>query len=178
MIRRIMKTAKILLWIGLFAMVIGSIAQAGTTQGFDLGARYHQEQSKFAALPYGDGDLGYGLGYEVQDENGAFQLICGYTPDFKNRDDLDYALTPEANLLVKDGVYQGGLGVLKTYSKGGDAAGEWTDLYWQFILGINIPLSKRVSLQANAYYVFEGWDSLNNFRVNDLEYAAYLGFSF
>ena len=133
-----MKTAKIMLLIGFVAMVSGTFARAQASGNvLDLGVRYHHQQPRFVALPYSDGDLGYGVGYEIQDQNGALQLICGYTPDFKDRKDLDYALSPELNLLAKDGVWQGGLGILKTYVQNEAGNDRWTDLYYQFLLGLN-----------------------------------------
>ena len=152
---------------------------AAGSQVLDLGARYHMKHSEFTSLPYADGDLSYGLGYEIHDENGLLQLICGVTPDFKDHKDLDYGITPEGNLLFADGIFQGGLGILSTYTSGGaDGSGDWMDLYWQWVLGLNIPLGNRLAIQANAYYVFESWSKLNKFAFEDVEFGAYLGYKF
>ena len=174
-----MKTYTLLFSVGIALVMVSGIsfASATSSSGFDVGARYHICHSEFADLPYADGDMTYALGYEIHDENGLLQLLCGFTPEFSGRNDLDYGITPEANLLLTDGLFQGGLGILSTYTK--NASGhDWMDLYWQWVLGLNIPLGKRVSLQANAYYVFESWDRLNKFAFDDVEFGGFITYNF
>jgi hypothetical protein len=173
-----MKTLKSMFAGGVLLMLMTGVGMAAGSQGIDLGVRYHMQHSEFAALPYADGDLSYGLGYEIQDENGLLQLLCGFTPEFEDRKDLDYAITPEANLLFTDGMFQGGLGILSTYTSGGPGGDDWMDLYWQWVLGLNVPLGNRLSLQANAYYVFESWSKLNKFTFEDVEFGGYLSYKF
>ena len=162
--------------VGVLVMSTGGGWAADTSQAIDIGARYHFQHSVFTDLPFGDGDLSYGLGYEIHDENGLIQLICGYTPSLSDRDDLDFAITPEANLLFADGIFQGGVGALTTYTQG-SGTDDWMDLYWQGVLGINVPLGS-FQIQVNAYYVFEDWDKLGEFEFGDIEYGAYLGYKF
>jgi len=172
---------KFLLVVGFFSMVAAGMVVARpvtSTQAFDVGVRYHNAHSEFAELPYADGDLSYNVGYEIHDQNALFQLACGFTPEFKDRDDLDYGITPELNLLAKDGIYQGGLGILSTYTRDADGKGDWMDLYWQFVLGVNIPLGKSLSIQANAYYVFENWGTLGKFKFDDIEFGGYVSYKF
>lgn len=170
-----MKTLKVALIAGLMVVTLTGMAMASTAQVVGLGARYHQKHSEFISLPYADGDLTYDVAYEIHEENAMLQFVCGYTPEFDEHPDLNYGITPEANLLMKDGIFQGGLGVLSTYTEGD---GEWMDMYWQWVLGLNVPLSKNFSLQANAYYVFEDWGSLNKFDFGDVEFGGYLGYKF
>lgn len=172
---RAMKTLKVALIVGLLVGTLSGIAMAATAQVVDLGARYHQKHSEFISLPYADADWTYGVAYEIHEENSLLQLACGYTPEFADHKDLDYGITPEANLLMKDGVLQGGLGILSTYTQGD---GEWMDMYWQWVLGVNVPVGKRFSVQANAYYVFEEWGSLSKFEFSDIEFGGYLGYKF
>lgn len=170
-----MKTLKVALIVGLMVGTLTGIAMAASAQVVDLGARYHMKHSEFEALPYAEGDMTYGVGYEIHEENALLQFVCGYTPEFADHKDLNYGITPEANLLLKDGMLQGGLGILSTYTQGD---GEWTDMYWQWVLGVNVPLGNRFSLQANAYYVFEDWGSLGGFEFSDIEFGGYLGYKF
>ncbi len=170
-----MKTLKVALVVGLMVGTFTGVAMAASAQVVDLGARYHVKHSEFISLPYADGDWTYGVAYEIHEENALLQLACGYTPEFDDNKDLEYGITPEANLLLKDGVYQGGLGVLSTYTAGDS---QWMDMYWQWVLGLNIPLGKRLSIQANAYYVFEDWGSLGKFHFSDIEFGGYLGYKF
>lgn len=172
-----MKTSKLVLACGMFLSLISGMALAAGGQGVDLGVRYHQKHSEFTSLPFGDGDLSYGAGYEIRDENGLVQLLCSFTPEFADREDLDFGVTPELNLLAVDRGVQGGVGILSTYTQGGTDDG-WMDLYWQLILGLNIPLGTRLSLQANAYYVFESWNHLGDFDFGDIEYGGCLSYSF
>jgi len=172
---RPMKTLKVVLIVGLLVGMLTGVAMASTAQVVDLGARYHQKHSEFISLPYADGDWTYDVGYEIHEENALLQLVCGYTPEFADHKDLDYGITPEANLLMKDGIFQGGLGILSTYTEGD---GKWMDMYWQWVLGLNIPLGANFSLQANAYYVFEEWGALHKFDWGDIEFGGYLGYKF
>jgi hypothetical protein len=175
-----MKTYKLLFSVGIAVVMASglSFAAATASSGIDVGARYHIRHSEFAELPFADGDLTYAAGYEVRDENGLLQLLCGFTPEFADRDDLDYGITPEANLLFTDGLFQGGLGILSTYTKNSGGNDDWMDLYWQWVLGLNVPLGKRLSLQANAYYVFETWSRLNKFAFDDVEFGGFITYKF
>ena len=173
-----MKTQKALFIAGVVLSVLSAGAMAATATVFDLGTRYHQQNSAFTGLPYADGDMTYCAAYEIHEQSSLLQFVCGYTPDFKKRPDLDYGLTPDLNLLAKDGLFQGGAGILSTYTRDSDGKGDWMDLYWQLILGLNIPLGKSWSLQANAYYVFKSWDRLGDFKFEDIEFGGYLGYSF
>ncbi|MEI6563873.1 MAG: hypothetical protein WCO42_06150 [bacterium] len=174
-----MKTLKYLMVVGLLVVgILPSVAMAASGAAVDLGARYHQKHSEFVGLPYADGDWTYVAGYEIQDENGMLQLACGFTPEFADHKDYDYGITPEANLLMKDGMFQGGLGILSTYTRDGEGKGDWMDMYWQWVLGLNVPLGSRLSIQANAYYVFEKWGTLNKFKFDDIEFGGYLSYKF
>jgi hypothetical protein len=173
-----MKTQKVLFIAGVFLSVLSGIAVAATSTGVDLGARYHTKHSEFVSLPYADGDWTYTAGYEINEENSMLQIVCGFTPEFQDNKDLDYGITPELNLLAKDGIYQGGLGILSTYTPGSGGSGDWMDMYWQWILGLNVPLGSRLSLQANAYYVFEDWGSLSKFKFDDIEFGGSVCFKF
>lgn len=169
------KTLKVALVVGVLVATLSSLVMAASVQVVDLGARYHVEHSAFLDLPYTDGDMTYCLGYEIHDNNALLQLVCGYTPEFSDHENLGYGITPEANLLMKDGMLQGGLGILSTYT---EEPGEWMDMYYQFVLGLNVPLGKNLSIQANAYYVFGEWDAIGDFDVGDIEFGGYLGYKF
>lgn len=175
---RPMKTFKFALVVGLLVGSFSSVVMAASAQVIGAGARYHQKHSEFISLPYADEDWTYGMVYEIHEDNALLQLACGFTPEFADHKDYDYGITPEANLLMKDGLFQGGLGILSTYTAGGEEDGDWMDMYWQFVLGLNIPLGKSLSLQANAYYVFEKWGALGDFDFEDVEFGGYLGYKF
>ena len=177
---RPMKTNKLTACLGLMlglSVAASGVAIAGTGQSFDVGAKYHRLHSSFKELPYDDGDISYSVAYEYHDEDAFWQLACDVTPEFKSRDDLEYGMTPQLNLLATDRIFQGGLGILSTYTHG-DTGGNWMDMYWQFILGVSIPLPGPFTLEANAYYVFDEWGHVSDFDFGDVEYGAYLGYRF
>ena len=179
MMRR-MNTSKRVLGLGiavLFATSLGGFGQ--TVQQVLLGgARYHQDNSSFVGYPFAKGDLSYGATYEYEDQNALWQLGVDVTPKFKSPSAEDYAVTPQLNLLLKDQIFRGGLGILSTYTRDNAGKGDWMDLYWQFILGVEIPLPGRLVASANAYYVFDKWDNLNSFDFKDVEYGVSLGYKF
>lgn len=175
-----MKTNKLTACLGLIlgvSVAVSGVAMAGVSQSFNVGGKYHQKHSAFAELPYDDGDISYSVAYEYHDEDAFWQLACDVTPEFQERDDFEYGVTPQLNLLLTDQIFQGGLGILSTYTHG-DAGGDWMDLYWQFILGVTIPLPGPFTLEANAYYVFDEWGNLGDFDFGDVEYGAYFGYRF
>jgi hypothetical protein len=175
-----MKTNKILHGSGLILGLViaaSSVALADVSQSFNVGGKYHQKHSAFIELPYDEGDISYSLAYEYRDADALWQLACDLTPEFKSRDDLDYGVSPQLNLLLVDRVFQGGVGILSTYTSGEDS-GEWMDMYWQFILGLSLPLPGPLTLQVNSYYVFKSWGDVGDFDVGDVEYGAYLGYKF
>jgi opacity protein-like surface antigen len=84
------------------------------------------------------------------------------------------------NLVLQDGIFMAGLGALGSYVKTKDDAhdNEWTDIYWQFILGIDYPVTPRMNIAANAYYPFYRWSDLDEFKFEDLDFGIRLSFKF
>lgn len=142
------------------------------------GARYHQSHTAFADLPFGEGDISYCAAYEFQDQDALWQLGVNITPELGDRKDIEYAVTPQLNLLLRDRIFRGGLGILSTYTRDSDGKGDWMDMYWQFILGIEIPLPGPFVVSGNAYYVFDKWDALGDFDFENVEYGVSAGFRF
>ncbi len=152
----------------------------------DLGARYHAEHHRFDKLPFGNNDISYLLAYSYAESRALWQLGVDFAPDLSGKmvcaggrvvEDLDYAVTPHLNLIVKDNYFRGGVGVRATYVETG-AGSEWLDPYWQFLLGVNLPLAGRFSLDASANYVFQRWEYLDGFDFRDLEYQLTLNMQF
>lgn len=176
-----MKTNKRMVISGLVAvltLVVANDSRAEAANVLSVGGRYHQAHSAFTDLPYGDGDLSYGALYEIREGDSTVQLGCSMTPEFEDREDIDYAVTPELNLMFLDRVFQGGVGILSSYLSKNEGDSEWMDLYWQFLLGLRLDLSSRITLQVSASYVFESWGDLGDFDVEDVEGVAYIGYNF
>lgn len=132
-----------------------------------LGARYHDKVTSVPGLPYESGDLSWLLAYEYHESIVFWQLGLGYTPE-RNTDAEVKVFTPQVNLIFKDGIYRLGTGVLKSYV---DNQGEtdWTDLYWQMIAGLEIPLGSVASIGLYGCYVFHKWDEITKTDDNGLE---------
>lgn len=160
-------------------LVLAAVMQAGAQSSMlGVGGRYHQQHSAFIALPYAEGDLSYGLLYEALEKGtSVLQIGCSMTPEFKENDTLDYAVTPELNLLMQDRIFQGGVGIMSSYLSRTVGESDWMDLYWQLLLGVRLDLSKSMSLQVNGSYVFESWGDLGDFDVGDIEGVAYISFA-
>ena len=166
--------------ITVFLVVIPSISFAvdsNIEHWFSIGSRLHTEHSQFDSLPFGNGDLTYLAAYEYHDVAGFWQLGIGYTPDPSGDNSGNYVITPQLSLILKNWVWRFGIGTLKSYivSDNGD---DWLDLYWQFNLGMCIPLSHRINLNLNSYYVFEKWGKINEFGAQDVEFGAAISFKF
>jgi hypothetical protein len=175
-----MKSNKFLHGSGLILGLVvaaSSVALADVSQSFNVGGKTHQKHSTFTDLPYDDGDISYSVAYEYRDVDALWQLACDMTPEFKNHDDIEYGVSPQLNLLLVDRIFQGGVGILSTYTHN-EEGGEWMDMYWQFILGLSLPLPGPFTVQVNSYYVFENWGDVGDFDFGDVEYGAYLGYKF
>jgi hypothetical protein len=156
----------------------GTSFAAGKKQAFDAGARYHRDHSVYEELPFADGDFSYSLGYEYHDQDYYVQLSAGYCPDVGSTSQVDYVITPQANLIFVDKQWEGGVGILNSYTADDDKTNaEWTGLYWQLILGYTFPVFK-IPLSVDVYYPFKSWSDIDEFDVKDLEYGATLKFYF
>lgn len=175
-----MKTKQQTIGIGFLALLMGVLGAMPSVAGqvISLGARYHEANAAFTTRPFSDGDISYCAAYEFHDQNAFWQLGVDVTPEVGDGDAIDYGVTPQLNLLFKDRIFQGGLGILSTYTRDAAGQGDWMDMYWQFILGIALPLPGRLKVSANAYYPFEKWDSLGEFKSEDIEYGVAVGYTF
>jgi len=141
------------------------------------GVRQQVDHSVFEDLPFDDGDLTYTLGYEYHDGAGYWQLLLGYTPEVGDGDVVDYVITPQLNLIFQDRIFLAGTGVMGSYVESKEEGGDWTSVYWQLMLGFEIPLGP-VKLEMMAYYPFEGFSDLDEFDFSDIEYGGSLKYYF
>lgn len=163
----------------LLALQVQSIAGHALTAG----GRYHMRHSEYLELPFDDGDLSYLLGYEYHEGSAFWQLLVGYAPDISEGDDgrgigIKSVTTPQINLLFEDRNWLGGVGALASYIETEDDVdlereSDWTDVYWQLMLGFQIPLP-AFNIEVMAYYPFEKWKTLRDFEFGDIEYGVLL----
>ncbi|MCA1809432.1 MAG: hypothetical protein ABR497_03990 [Kiritimatiellia bacterium] len=181
-----MRKACLVYCLSLGLLVGWGVREAGAQHSLLLGGRYHNEHSHFDALPFGNGDISYLLGYAYGESLGIWQLAVDFAPDVSGgrpddedgpRAAVDYVVTPQLNVLVKDRIFRGGVGFCTSYIRAEDDS-EWLDPYWQFFLGFNFPLVGKVSLDATAAYAFEKWDRLDRFDFDDVEFNLVMNLEF
>ena len=51
------------------------------------------------------------------------------------------------------------------------------DFYWQVLFGVQVPLL-GVNVDFLAYYPFEEWGKVDEIDLDDVEFGAWLNFSF
>jgi hypothetical protein len=143
-----------------------------------LGFRTHAAQTTFKDYPFDDGDISYGIAYEFHEEAAYWQLAVDYAFDLGGTNAIDSVVTPQINLVFKDGVWRGGLGALSSYiSPSDDTKAEWSDIYYQFLLGIGVPLGK-LGLDVMAAYPFSDWGELGDFDAGGIEVVVWLKYFF
>jgi len=155
--------------------LLAHTASVNAENRFSVGVRRHADHSVYTELPFDDGDLSYGIAYEIHEEQAYWQLAVEYAPDISGTNPVDFAVTPQLNLLFKDRCWLGGLGVLTSYVAGDDGD-EWTDLYWQFIFGLQLGTSRKPEIDVLAYYPFENWSDIGDFDAQDIEFGLWLCF--
>jgi len=159
-------------------------AFAESPHSLSVDGRYHTENTVFSDLPYDNGDISYGLAYTFAEEYVALKLGADFSPDVSgtrdapNTNKTDYVITPQANIIIKDRIFRGGVGILTSYIRDDKGTDAWLDLYWQMMLGLCIPIYKSISLEGNVYYVLERWDKITEFRLKELEYGLWLNYNF
>ncbi|MBL7077121.1 MAG: hypothetical protein ISS31_06600 [Kiritimatiellae bacterium] len=153
-----------------------SSVQAGgrVKQRFGVGARYHAEQHTELEVAFDD-ESTYGLVYEYHEGNTFWQLGAQYGTGLGSNE-VDYVITPEINLMLTDGAWRGGIGALATYVST-DEDSDWSDIYYQLILGFDVPLG-GLALSIQAAYTFEDFDNLGDFDFDELDWAGYLSYQF
>lgn len=143
-------------------------------------ARLHRENSVFESMPYGESDLGWLLAYEYHEGIGFWQTGVEFSNRPSKNQQIDYVLTPQINLILKDRIYRAGLGIRWNYLKSldSDIENNWSDLYWQFAIGLAYPILDQLEVGAYSYYVFEEWSELDQFNVGDIEYGISISYQF
>jgi hypothetical protein len=163
----------------LFALVTAAWADP---HAMTVGVRRQVDHSAFTELPYGDGDLSYLLAYEYHEQAAFWQLGASYTPDVSGTNatggEVDSVITPQLNLVFKDSYWRAGIGVLDGYEQAASGGtNDWTGVYWQFILGAEVPV-RKFSVGVQAFYTFHKWRSLSDFDARDIEYGGSLTYHF
>lgn len=154
---------------------------AGSDVHAYLGARYHANSSVLPGLPFESGDFSGLIGLEFHEKAAYWQMLLGAASGPEGLGfDTRYVLTPQMNLLLKDGSFLGGVGILRSHidpDVPGIKSG-WSKTYYQFLFGYDFSAGKRMSINVFVLYPFLRWGELKEFSGSDLEYKAGLSFSF
>jgi hypothetical protein len=155
-------------------------AEAPLSHMVGVGARYHQESSVYPDLPYGDGDISYLISYELHDTGSdyALQFALDFANDFSKdgTEEIDYTITPQMNIILKDKIWRGGLGMLYPYVK--DEAGtDWGDLYYQVFAGLGHRVN-NIEGTILAYYPFDSFGDFSDFETSEIEFGVFVSFAF
>ncbi len=145
-----------------------------------IAAHMHGEHTTFDSLPFGEGDVGCLLAYEFHEGIGFWQAGAEFIADPEGDPTVDYVLTPQLSLILKDRIYRAGLGVLWNYLKIDDPELEsnWSKPFWQFTMGAGYPFRDKLEIGVYSYYIFEGWEELSKFNIKDIEYGISLSYRF
>jgi hypothetical protein len=143
---------------------------------FGIGARRHCDHDAFEDLPFEDGDWSYAAVYEYSDQSAMWQIVFDWAPYVTGTNSVDQVITPQLNLIFKDRAFRGGIGILGSYIDDEDP--DWTDIYYQFLLGLELPLHRRFSVELYAVYAFEAFDELQDFVWGDIEFSGVIKYAF
>lgn len=169
-----MKTPRLLCI--LVALLAFTTPWTNAQSGIGMGVRSHVLHTEFEEYPFDEGDLSYVVGYEYHDQAGYWQFLVGYTPDVGDGTVVDSIITPQLNLLIQDRAWLAGVGILGSYVET-ELETDWTDIYWQVMLGFELPLP-IFKLELLAYYPFESWSTFGDFDTDDIEFGALAKFMF
>jgi hypothetical protein len=164
------RITRLLITASLLASTASFVYAQAASQWIVGGARYHESHSVAENLPFDDGDLSGVLGYEYHEQSAYWQLAVDYCPSLGGTNTADSAITPQVNLIFKKDILRAGAGALISYVWDDVQESDWTDVYWQFLIGANLTLGKH-ALNLYACYPFEEWDQLSDFDFGDIEYA-------
>ena len=138
--------------------------------------RYYGDHSAYTNRPFQKDDIGVGLSYEYREATGFWQIgleFCSRPGTWTE----GYTLTPFLNLCFQDRWLFAGLGIRKPYLLDTDDDG-WSDLYYNWLLGLEVPLGSRLSVNITGIYDFYKWQELDEFKFRDVEASAGLTYRF
>jgi hypothetical protein len=139
-------------------------------------AKKHTTRSgDFEERPYGENDVSYGLFVDFYEGMGAWRFGASYASGLSGEGEADSVITPELTLLATDRIWEAGISALIDYVDTGDET-EWGDVYYQFQLGLSMPVSDRFQVGIHDFYPFSGFSKVSKFSFSDLDYGLMLRF--
>ena len=171
-----MKKTMIILFTGLFlflSITTGAHAQGSSRVGFAF--RRHNKDSALKSVKFGD-DLSYMLSYELEEQQAFWQIAVDYAPEIDTTNSLESIITPQLNLLFKDKGWLGGVGVLWSLIEEESGEDEWSDAYYQLILGFSLPVL-GLKFNISAYYQFDNFNDIESFEEENIDYAVWFKYA-
>jgi len=154
----------------LFAFLFASVSVAETA--ITVNARQHADRSSILSdSPYGEDDVSLGVYVDIFEGVGAWRFGASYADDLSGLPDVNSVITPQISLLVVDGIWETSLGALIDYVDT-DTETDWGDVYFQWALGLNLPITNSFSIGVHAQYPFEDFDGLIDFDTDLLEWTG------
>lgn len=165
----------------LLLLLSGQNSMVSAESAISGGARYHQNSSVIPDWAFDEGDLSYQVGYEYKEGAGYWQLLVGFAPDvtddgLEETPEIKTVITPQLNLIFEDQGWLAGTGILGNYIETEEDS-DWSDLYFQLMIGFNLPLP-FLSPEFMAVYPFEDWGDLGDFDFDDIEYSLLIKYEF
>ncbi len=160
-----------------FSCLFVTSTLAAAVNVYSIGARYHTTHSRYEEYPFRSGDLTYQAGIEFHEGIGFWQIILGYTPSPKGILDpelpeIDHIITPQLNLIIQDGGWLAGTGILASYIKD-EIESDWSKTYWQTMIGYQYDF-QNFKLDIMAIYSFDRWSNISDFRFDNIEFSGML----
>jgi hypothetical protein len=164
------------------ALLVPALASAQTgSSRWGACARFHaghgSEPDNENKVPY-DGDWSYGLVYEYREPQAMFQIIMSGAPNVGYKgffDGVDYSQTsidtvwtPEFNMIFTEGAWTGGMGVLKHLVRS-ENGGQWSPVFWQFLLGFTLGQRAGFAMDVTACYEFRSLTKASDMNVDQLD---------
>lgn len=157
------------------SLLLAGSAIAGDVRYAWFGAgRYHAD-NEFSPVAFEPESWSFLGGLEVYEGSGYWQFAVDYA---EGTGTVGTVITPQINLNVNDNGLIGGFGVLYSYVEDDVVGNDWSDVYFQINLGLDMPLGDSSSLIAVAHYVFDDFDAISDFDTDSIDYTAGFNYRF
>ena len=172
-----MKNTLIVFIVGSFvflSITAGARAQTSSSRvGFAF--RQHNPDSTLESVTFGD-DLSYMLAYEWEEQQAFWQIAVDYAPEIDTTNSVNSIITPQLNLLFKDKGWLGGIGVLSSLIEEDSGEDDWSDAYYQLIIGFSLPVF-GLKFNISAYYQFDSFSDIESFEEDNIDYAVWFKYA-
>lgn len=139
--------------------------------------QHDMREDSFPERPYGKDDTSYGVYMDIYDGIGGWRFGASYASDLSGTGEADSVITPEITLLGAEGSWMTGISIMMDYIDDENGT-DWSDLYYQFQLGLNIPLGDRFKAGIHAFFPFSGLGDFVDISFGELDYGITVSASF